>query len=139
MRVVVVTVLCLGLVACGGPVSDAKKLVAYDLKDPSSAKFRETKTVGPAVCGEVNARNAYGAYAGFKHFIVVEGKVIMEPETPSERLEVGMSEMATDQWAAYQDFSGVWQMRCQSFLPDLPASLQPDTSHFEKWAKEQKP
>lgn len=136
MRLVAVTVLCVGLAGCGGPVSDAKKLVAHDLKDPSSAQFREIKTVADTVCGEVNAKNAYGAYVGFKHFFVRDGRVTMEPEAPSERLSPNISRSALDQWTAYQEFSGVWQMRCQSTLPSLPSSLDPDFPLLDKWVKE---
>lgn len=119
-----------------GRPAAAKKLVAAGLRDPGSAQFRDLKKVGETVCGEVNGKNAYGAYAGFKHFIVDAGAVTMEPETPSERLQVGISRAATDEWRAYMDFSGVWQMRCQSRLPDLPSALQPDTSRLDQWIRE---
>lgn len=119
-----------------GRPAEAKKLVANGLRDPASAQFREVRRVGDAVCGEVNGKNAYGAYAGFRHFIVNAGRVTLEPDIPSERLQLGISQAATEEWSAYMDFSGVWQMRCQSFLPDLPASIQPDTSHLDKWIKE---
>ncbi|MGY8590652.1 hypothetical protein QRO08_15945 [Paracidovorax citrulli] len=45
------------------------------LKDPDSAKFRniklaKTDTAGAWVmCGEVNAKNSYGGYAGFGRFM----------------------------------------------------------------------
>jgi hypothetical protein len=61
-----------------------RALVAHDLRDPDSAKFRDVRIVpdmpdGPGskwgvgvmtYCGEVNGKNAFGAYAGFKHFAV---------------------------------------------------------------------
>ena len=49
--------------------------VASELNDPSSAQFRNvtlnrnTRTV----CGEVNAKNAYGGYVGFRWFARTEG------------------------------------------------------------------
>ncbi|WP_053284353.1 hypothetical protein [Comamonas testosteroni] len=47
--------------------------VAYELRDPDSAKFREVALVesqgGTVVCGQVNGTNAYGGYVGFKSFI----------------------------------------------------------------------
>lgn len=119
-----------------GRPAEAKKLVARSLRDPGSAQFRDVKRVGESVCGEVNGKNAYGAYAGFKHFIVDAGNVTLEPDIPSERLQLGISQAATDEWSAYMDFSGVWRMRCQSTLPDLPAAIQPDTSRLDKWIKE---
>ncbi|MHA6827401.1 hypothetical protein ACQUJV_14410 [Ralstonia pseudosolanacearum] len=48
--------------------------VKQRLRDPDSAEFRNTK-YGPdilnrkALCGEVNAKNGFGGYAGFKRFI----------------------------------------------------------------------
>jgi len=53
----------------------AREFVTANLKDPDSAKFRNQK----GVCGEVNAKNSFGGYAGFVRFIA-GGKdlVIME-------------------------------------------------------------
>lgn len=72
------------------------------LKDPSSAKFRnmhfkqnrvEGKVLA-AVCGEVNSKNSFGAYAGFVRFISVP-PVISATE----------DEMA--------DFSSLWNTLCR--------------------------
>ncbi len=48
---------------------------ANQLKDPSSVQFRSLRLYGgggddepQAICGEVNARNAYGGYVGFSRF-----------------------------------------------------------------------
>lgn len=42
------------------------------LKDPFSARFRNVylsdSQIGPVVCGELNAKNSYGAYVGFRRF-----------------------------------------------------------------------
>ena len=62
--------------------SVAKEMVASNLRDPSSAEFRNILAGSDATCGEVNAKNAFGAYAGFKHFVLVDGKVLFEPEQP---------------------------------------------------------
>lgn len=47
----------------------AKAAVREQLRDPSSAQFRRLRA-GPAdtVCGEYNAKNAYGGYVGFAPF-----------------------------------------------------------------------
>jgi len=47
--------------------------VGKELKDPDSAKVRNLKRVTAAdgskfICGEVNGKNSYGAYAGFVPF-----------------------------------------------------------------------
>jgi len=57
----------------------AQKEVSADMKDPDSAKFRYMRfipagekegVVGGFVCGNVNAKNGYGAYAGYSQFFV---------------------------------------------------------------------
>lgn len=61
-------------------VAKAKAVVSHDFKDPESAKFRnlgiyrsKTGKPEPYVCGEVNAKNSYGAYVGYKRFVVADG------------------------------------------------------------------
>ncbi|HIC9076974.1 TPA: hypothetical protein ACW7Y6_001473 [Klebsiella aerogenes] len=58
----------------------AKSEVAANLKDPASAQFRNVKVskmtdaedghVIAVVCGEINGKNGFGAYAGFHPFFV---------------------------------------------------------------------
>lgn len=58
----------------------AQNEIAAAMKDPDSAKFRylrfiesaenEDGTVTGFVCGHVNAKNSYGAYAGFSPFVI---------------------------------------------------------------------
>lgn len=51
----------------------ARNNVADLLKDPDSAKFRNVRFVmhegGALICGEVNGKNAYGGYVGYKQFL----------------------------------------------------------------------
>jgi|GEM_PF-6158849 len=57
-----------------GAFSASQRVVGNALRDPSSAQWRNRVKVqyGPedqiSVCGEVNARNAMGGYAGFSPF-----------------------------------------------------------------------
>lgn len=58
-------------------VAKAKTAISRGLKDPDAAKFRNigiykstTGKGGVSVCGEVNAKNSYGAYVGYKSFVV---------------------------------------------------------------------
>lgn len=51
----------------------ARQSVLSELRDPSSAQFRNVRRIQHAngttmFCGEVNARNGYGGMAGFKRF-----------------------------------------------------------------------
>ena len=47
--------------------SNAQAQIKDSLKDPYSAKFRNAK----GRCGEVNSKNSFGAYTGFKRYIAV--------------------------------------------------------------------
>jgi len=48
----------------------ATQYIASSLNDPESAKFRDIRIVGySTVCGEVNGKNLYGAYVGYKSFV----------------------------------------------------------------------
>jgi hypothetical protein len=60
-----------------GAFSASQRVVGSALRDPNSAQWRNRVKVryGPeneiAICGEVNARNAFGAYTGFTPFFSV--------------------------------------------------------------------
>lgn len=54
-------------------VTAAKVFVANGLKDPDSAKFRNVKVKWGNVCGEVNAKNSYGGYVGYRRFYAIDG------------------------------------------------------------------
>jgi hypothetical protein len=58
--------------------------VKSGLRDPSSAQFRGLvlRSSGRIVCGEVNSKNAYGAYAGFVRFMSASDRYALE-DTPT--------------------------------------------------------
>lgn len=63
--------------AAGSPVSetDLKGIrVALEdhLKDADSAKLKNVRAKDGTVCGMVNAKNSYGAYAGFTPFLALK-------------------------------------------------------------------
>ena len=73
------------------PASDAaliakvKAAARHDLRDPGSAQFRDmsvkiTPSGGKIVCGEINAKNAYGGYIGFVPFYWLDGSVVRADE-----------------------------------------------------------
>lgn len=87
MRAACMLMAALLLVAgCGSDEDNAKavaeKVIAKTLKDPDSAKFSDVYTVEEkstdpkirsiAVCGLVNAKNSFGAYAGPTRFVVLQ-------------------------------------------------------------------
>jgi len=45
------------------------------LKDPESARFKATFVNNRNYCGEVNSKNSYGGYTGFKRFIALSSVV----------------------------------------------------------------
>lgn len=67
----------------------AKQLAADQLIDPSSAQFRNVRTVrtsaGSRVCGEINGKNRMGAYAGFTRFIVNVESEYVQMDQPNAR------------------------------------------------------
>lgn len=62
-------------------VTASQEGVRSRLKDPSSADFRNVgyysggKEGGAAVCGEVNAKNSFGAFSGFERFVAMGPEV----------------------------------------------------------------
>ena len=56
--------------------------VAAQLRDPESAQFRNLHGEKTATCGEVNGKNAFGAYVGFRRFVHSDGSTIFESEEP---------------------------------------------------------
>jgi len=69
-------------------VAEAKIKVKSLLRDPNSAEFQNIRIVinskaEESVCGEINARNAFGGYTGFRKFNVSNGRVnIVDIDTP---------------------------------------------------------
>lgn len=99
-KAVVFGVLMLG--ACQlAPGSDQNKVkvaqerVANELRDPSSAQFRNVRHKDGWVCGEVNGSNGYGAQAGFQRFVVGPDSVTLE-------------EITKDDATARQHFEVLW-------------------------------
>ena len=96
-------------------VDKAKTTVANLLKDPESAQFRNVKLVeykgrprftngavvspkeGYVVCGEINGKNSYGGYVGFKSFVAGVSQAQIERsggrnETMNAQLNTGLFE-----------------------------------------------
>lgn len=71
-----VTIAIVALFGCsskfdGGVAPKIHAPLLSSLKDPESAQFRnERLTASGALCGEVNSKNSFGGYLGFKHYIL---------------------------------------------------------------------
>jgi hypothetical protein len=74
----------LAFVAANSQAVDVAKqgraAVALQLKDPESARFRDAFVNGSSYCGQVNAKNSYGGYVGFKRFAAAGGYAYIESE-----------------------------------------------------------
>ena len=53
---------------------ESKDAVLSTLKDPDSAQFQNVK----GYCGEVNSKNSYGGYVGFKRYVAMDSAVLLE-------------------------------------------------------------
>lgn len=84
MRLLITTALMLALAACGKSAeqkqredmallkSQGEKYVREKVLEPAHAQFRNQFIgKGGAPCGEVNAKDAFGAYIGFQRYISV--------------------------------------------------------------------
>lgn len=73
--------------------AEFKAQVVNQLKDPDSAQFRNLRVVsgGAALCGEVNAKNSYGGYTGFKSFVADNDGVAWQGDgsAPSDTYQYG--------------------------------------------------
>ena len=86
MKKVLLAVLAIGLAAAGyvwilkykneHKYDKIKSEVSSYFKDPSSTQFRGVTSSGSHICGEVNAKNGFGAYGGFRKFYVELGVLV---------------------------------------------------------------
>lgn len=71
---------------------EAERVVKTMLKDPNSVEFKDQ--IGP--CGYYNAKNGFGAFTGFKRYIVYEEMKALE-----------------DINASSADMDGLWAIACK--------------------------
>lgn len=71
-------------------IAAAHEKVAAELRDPSSAQFRGSKVdFSGGVCGQVNGKNAFGAYVGFRWFYAKDSEVMIDhPDAPIKVAEI---------------------------------------------------
>ena len=58
---------------------DLRAMAAATLKDPASAQFRnvELKGGGTVLCGEINAKNSFGGYVGYRPFVTTASATVI--------------------------------------------------------------
>jgi hypothetical protein len=86
--------------------NEAKAFIIKDMLDPSSVQFRDVSTSDKCVTGEINAKNSFGAYVGFKGFYYSAAKhwgqiraEMPEPMTMSS----AQFQRELDHWSRYSD------------------------------------
>jgi hypothetical protein len=88
IKITLALLLSIALAGCeSSSIVEAKKHIESELKDPSSAQYRQVREFsGSLVCGEYNAKNSMGGYVGFKSFIFVSatGNYISEANASEE-------------------------------------------------------
>lgn len=119
---------------------NAQKFVAQQLRDPASAQFRGMR-IGhgrkpnddppSVVCGEVNAKNGMGGYAGFARFIadIDATDAMVDPQvTDGDRRHAAALELCSirrdsvcadarkiaDEIANQAGFNAMWENYCGS-------------------------
>jgi len=80
----------------------AEKAVAAQLRDPDSAKFTDVVVNGSQVCGRVNGKNAFGAYAGAQKFVWHSGDAQIANPDATDSAEIVRSCMTEKTWAQCQ-------------------------------------
>lgn len=93
----------LALAGCDPNISQAKDAVRNLEKDSDSAEFRNVREcpTGFYVTGEVNGKNSYGAYAGYKTFYANSaGAHIVDEDDPADMTD-DYVKMCNDE--AYKD------------------------------------
>lgn len=86
MRIITLSAVLLSLVLSGCGDSKTEKLVRDQMKDPSSVQFQNID----GYCGEVNAKNGYGGYTGFKPFYISNETPVFYDEENSLRFKLGL-------------------------------------------------
>lgn len=68
-------------------VARAKVAIAATMKDPASAQFQSLFVSGsalPVLCGEINGKNSYGGFVGFRRFYSTGKPPLGDIENPKE-------------------------------------------------------
>ncbi|MFF7859685.1 hypothetical protein [Pseudomonas monteilii] len=72
----------------------AREFVGGVLKDPGSAEFRNQH----GLCGEVNSKNSFGGYVGFRRFIAATKEMVV---------------FENDGRMSPRDFEAAWSTHCR--------------------------
>ena len=85
----------------------AKAAITVSFKDPASAQFQSLFLSGktlPVLCGEVNGRNSYGGFVGFRRFYATGQPSLNDVENPRDDFV----------------FARMWPSMCGEKVADIP-------------------
>ena len=73
-----IALLAIGLLAgCSDVAKDTEAALREQMYDSDAAEFRNVRVVskeaGDVVCGEVNGKNRFGGFVGFRPFVSIRG------------------------------------------------------------------
>ena len=111
-RVVFTTILCVSLLtlACSPiPPGAVREVIEDSLLDPESVQYRnvhETSWIDAqnghlhiGLCGELNAKNHMGGYAGFRRFIFVASDIFGPDKVWIDGEDKLITDLFPDMWA----------------------------------------
>lgn len=83
-----------------GLIADAKNALADKMRDPGSVQWRNVRVVdydgGHLVCGEYNAKNAFGGYVGYRVFAASNTVVRLESRNQDREVAAAVNEPLFD-------------------------------------------
>lgn len=92
---------------------EVKAQVAAQMKDPDSSKFTNLKFRLATLCGEVNSKNSFGAYAGAEKFHGASGAITMRSKAEELDRMLEGTPAAKSMGSAVEKFDRDYQ-ECQS-------------------------
>lgn len=105
LGIVYSAVLATSLCACAGDAERdrLRTVIGSALRDPASAQYRNDRLVRHAdgrvyYCGEINARNAFGGYVGFRQFMASSDAATISNPDDSDRVR--------------EAFAKFWKLNC---------------------------
>lgn len=90
----------------------ARDVLSDTLYDATSAQFRDLWTINDGkskmICGNVNAKNQFGGYIGFRHFVVSYEQRFGVIDPIIGEAEMGDSKEAMEERAVSDGFKAIW-------------------------------
>lgn len=120
-------------------INKAKQGIKYQLKDPTSVLFRDVRVVTntegkKTVCGEVNAKNTYGGYVGFKPFYSTsildsDNEIMSEIQTNGYNLAGCAGQAAELATRKYEFAKRTCRANLEFIKLVLVAKIEPETAY----------